>query len=177
MANLPLIGWLDDIVNDAFRNVYEGLNKEVDEYLRSKDIFRKGRAKYSRYYPIDTAMSRFSACLNLWLFRICIRLRVNRKIRSRLFLDELKLRNGDAKYLRCLMRERQKDSVDPMSLVHGNRRILLLGRRGSGKTTFLKYLSLVFSGNVEVGKNIPRCFPFMVPFRSLSGAGRPLGAC
>lgn len=57
--------------------------------------------------------------------------------------------------------------IDAIEIVDENQRILILGQPGSGKTTFLKYLSLAYLGFVPVPKPMEPLLPIYVPLREL----------
>ncbi|QYJ93349.1 NACHT domain-containing protein [Shewanella spartinae] len=55
-----------------------------------------------------------------------------------------------------------------LSFVESTNTLLVLGQPGGGKTTFLKYLSLVYTGFIDTGSQIKPLLPVYIPLRDYS---------
>jgi hypothetical protein len=60
-----------------------------------------------------------------------------------------------------------------IDFVTKHNKLVVLGTPGSGKTTFLKYLALVFAGHLPVRPGIDYLLPILVPLREVKRAGTP----
>jgi predicted NACHT family NTPase len=133
---LPLIGWLDDIVKDAFRNVFKGINETSDEYIKSLDLFKKGRVKYfdfikDRYGKVQIlGMTRPAALADVF-----VSVKVNQQIETKRYLDSGALQKNEKAYLKKILKDRAQSSENPIEAFAKLNRITLLGKPGCGKTT------------------------------------------
>ena len=64
-------------------------------------------------------------------------------------------------------------SIQAIDFVTKYRKLVVLGPPGSGKTTFLKYLTLVFSGHLSVSADVDYLLPIFVPLREVKRIGAP----
>jgi len=60
-----------------------------------------------------------------------------------------------------------------LTLVMENDQLIVLGQPGSGKTTFLKYIALAYTGFVPIPEVIEPLLPVFVPLRELKRVGAP----
>ncbi|MBA7711559.1 hypothetical protein ES703_120525 [subsurface metagenome] len=108
--------------------------------------------------------------------------RISEEIRARKYLDEeyleyiSKQKDVPAAIVRELTRISRGEIQDAIDIVKKYKYFILLGSPGSGKTTFLKYLALMFSGRMktnasQVGE--PR-FPILVSLRDTAEKGSSL---
>lgn len=58
--------------------------------------------------------------------------------------------------------------VEVFSFIDKHNHLLILGQPGGGKTTFLKYLALVYTGHLLVDKEIDGLIPIYIPLRNYS---------
>lgn len=61
-----------------------------------------------------------------------------------------------------------------IKIINDNDNVIVLGQPGSGKTTFLKYIALAYSGFVPVPFQIEPLLPVFIPLRELKRVGSPL---
>lgn len=107
--NIPIISWLDDIIKDCFRSIYEDINERSDEYIKSLDLLKTGQQKYVRRIN-DTCghVHILGMSMPLDLKQIFIRLKVNQQISSKQYLSVDKLSSGDRHYIKWIEKERKK---------------------------------------------------------------------
>lgn len=60
-----------------------------------------------------------------------------------------------------------------IKLVQKHKRLLVLGHPGSGKTTFLKYLALAYTGFVPVPEHLKPLLPIYIPLREANRVNNP----
>ena len=66
--------------------------------------------------------------------------------------------------------------VNAMRMVEDNNLLLILGHPGSGKTTFLKYLALVYTGLINLELLTDPLLPVFVPLREMDRIGEPVSS-
>lgn len=84
--------------------------------------------------------------------------------------SEEQLKRIDVKY------DAKLHGVNAIGIVDKYKNIVVLAGPGSGKTTFLKYCALAYSGHLPVSKKLSPKLPIFVPLRELSRAGEPDGS-
>jgi len=69
--------------------------------------------------------------------------------------------------------QKQLHGVNALRFVEKNENLVVLGQPGAGKTTFVKYLALAYSGYVPAPRTAKPLLPIVVPLRELGRVGKP----
>ena len=147
---LPVVSWVDEIIKDAFKSVFDSISKSADDYVRSLDLFKQGRKKYfSHLRDRHGAVQILGMSEPIPLDRIYVTVTVNTIIQAKQYLDDNMTNVLDQRTLKKRLKNaRTQTSVDPLDVMTEPRaRCIVLGKPGCGKTTLLKNIALLYSGN------------------------------
>jgi energy-coupling factor transporter ATP-binding protein EcfA2 len=164
---IPIVSWTDNIIKRCFENVFAQVNQGTDEFLKSRDILKRGQKLYSEFVKDRFGHIQILGMSRpLPLDRIYVKLRVNHQIQSKQFVNTDSLMSGGRGFVKHRQRQREQTSDDPVALLSTNNRVALLGKPGAGKTTFFKYLALLYTGNSSHSLAVTtRAFPILVILR------------
>jgi len=168
MIKIPILNWIDDIIEDAFKSVYSTMKNGMDNYSKSIDIFKIGRKRYFSYIKERYGQIQIlGMSVPILLEDLYIRIKINQQISTKRYLDLIALKENEHHYKKWLSKERSRESENPMNILSDFNRVIILGKPGCGKTTLFKFLSLLYTGsihNISITKQ-GSCIPFIMVLR------------
>jgi len=136
--DIPVINWFEEPIKESIKSVFKGINSKVE----SLDIFNKYKNTHfelikhqvnsvkilGMQQPVDLKVLYYPAT-------------VSTNIRRRIYDPEWKSIDDNKKSKRP---PALKPTDDGSSYIDKNKRVILLGGPGAGKTTFLKFIALAY---------------------------------
>ena len=138
---------------------------EVDDSLEVEELARKLRSQL--FEQVETQCGTLQSSLDLTqpheLEQLYVRVNIFPHLANQRWLEVSDLQETISSSARFDLTQRAEQSVPAMSVVENHPKLVILGKPGSGKTTFLQQLAL----ECNRGKFKPDCLPVFIILRNL----------
>jgi len=138
MPKIPGLSAVDDIVSEAIKNVYKGINESTEQFRKSFDIF--GRFRHRHMERMSRALSSIQILGMAGpqkLTDIYVPSRLSPRIGRNHFISDQDISDLDA-----FRAQAAKTEVNIFDTLRDTKNLLIMGVAGSGKTTFISALTL-----------------------------------
>jgi predicted NACHT family NTPase len=147
---------LDKILEDIYENIIKAGGATLERKTAALDLFHKGRKKY-----FDTLRNQHGFIRILGMStpmavdQLYIPVRISKELSGRKYLDKqyIDFINKQQKFPSAISQELtrifQSEKQDAIKVIEDGQYFILVGGPGSGKTTLMRYLTLMYSGRIE----------------------------
>lgn len=163
-GEIPFLNWFEDPIKQSINSVFNGINAGME----SLDLFKKYHLAHTDSLKNDVQYIKLlGMSAPAKLTDIYNPARFSTTIQRRLYTEEWIEASSTPQKKQT---SKDKDLIDGDTFIEGNRRTVVLGGPGAGKTTFLKYLALCYIDKIAFEKsNLQQTkLPFFIYLPDLS---------
>lgn len=158
---LPVLSWLDEPIEQSIKSVFDDVNIGVE----SLDILKKYKNNhFSQLFSEVSKIKVFGMSTPINLLDIYSDTYISTTIHRRLYAEDWRSFSTKDEHLENRNEKTSSNKVRGLSFIKKHDRVVILGGPGAGKTTFLKYLALIYTNKEIFKKNKlgNSYFPFFV---------------
>jgi hypothetical protein len=147
MEDIPVINWFEEPIKQSIKSVFDGVNLGVE----SLDIFKKYRSlHFELLHPLVAQVKILGMQNPVDLRDLYYPAVVSTDIRRRIYSPEWGTLDQGNEVVAPRLGQKSKPGKHKTSIagdvyISNNKRVVVLGGPGAGKTTFLRYLALAYS--------------------------------